>query len=62
MKYFEKYQAISTKYNLLKHLVNELKNEKATINPQNKTDRMCFKYVVTATLNHESTGKHPEKI
>lgn len=23
---------------------------------------MCFKYVVTAALNDERTGKHPERI
>ena len=38
-----------------------LKNKKATINPQNIND-MYFKYRVTATLNHESIGKHPERI
>ena len=29
-----------------------IKNKKATINPQNK-DNECFKYAVTAALNHK---------
>ena len=38
-----------------------LKN-KATINPKNKNDDMCFKYRKTDALNHESIGKHPDRV
>ena len=38
-----------------------IKNKKATINPQNK-DNECFKYAVTAALNHEKIRKNPLKI
>ena len=34
---------------------------KATINPKNK-DNECFKYAITATLNHQNIENHPEKI
>ena len=30
-----------------------LKNKKATINPINKKDNTCFKYALTAALNHK---------
>ena len=32
-----------------------IKNKKATINPQNKTDNKCFQYALTVALNHEKT-------
>ena len=38
-----------------------IKNKKATINPKNK-DNKCFKYAITATLNHNEINNHPEKI
>ena len=39
-----------------------LKNEKATINPQNKKDDRCFQYAVTVALNYEQIGGHLERI
>ena len=38
-----------------------IKNKKATINPQNK-DNECFKYAITAALNHEKIRKNPQRI
>ena len=38
-----------------------IKNKKATINPKNK-DNECFKYAITAALNHNKINNHPEKI
>ena len=38
-----------------------LKNKKATINPKNKDDK-CFKYSLTAALNHKQIGKDPQRI
>ena len=38
-----------------------IKNKKATINPKNK-DNECFKYAITAALNHNEINNHPEKI
>ena len=38
-----------------------IKNKKATINPKNK-DNECFKYAITAALNHNKIKNHPEKI
>ena len=38
-----------------------LKNKKATINPKNK-DNKCFKYAITAALNHQNIENHPERI
>ena len=35
-----------------------IKNEKATINPQNK-DNECFKYSITSALNHKEIQKDP---
>ena len=40
---------------------NWMKNKKATINPKNK-DNECFKYAITAALNHNEINNHPEKI
>ena len=37
-----------------------IKNRKATINPKNK-DNECFKYAITAALNHNKINNHPEK-
>ena len=28
----------------------------------NKKDNKCFQYTVTVVLNHEETGKNPERI
>ena len=39
-----------------------IKNKKATINPINQKDNKCFQYAVTVALNHEETGKNPERI
>ena len=36
-------------------------NKRAIINPKNK-DNKCFQYVITAALNHENFGNHPERI
>ena len=38
-----------------------LKNKRATINSQNK-DNECYKYSITAALNHQNIENHPEKI
>ena len=38
-----------------------INDKKATTNPQNNDDN-CFQYMVTVALNHESIGKHPERI
>ena len=38
-----------------------IKNKKATINPKNK-DNQCFKYAITAALNHNKISNHPERI
>ena len=38
-----------------------LKNKKATINPKNK-DNECFKYAITAALNHKDIGRDPQRI
>ena len=32
------------------------------INPINKKDNKCCQYVETIALNHEETGKNPERI
>ena len=36
-------------------------NKRATINPKNK-DNKCFQYLITAALNHQNFGNHPERI
>ena len=36
------------------------KSNKATINPINKKDNNCFKYVITVTLNYEQIKKDPQ--
>ena len=38
-----------------------IKSKKSVINPQNK-DGECFKWAVTAALNHEDIKNHPERI
>ena len=38
------------------------KNEKATINPINKKDNICFQYAVTVALQHEEIKKYPQRI
>ena len=37
-----------------------LKSKKATINPNSNADK-CFKYAITAVLNHEKIKNHPER-
>ena len=39
---------------------NWIKNKKVTINLKNK-DNECFKYAITAALNHDKINNHPEK-
>ena len=39
-----------------------IKNKKATINPINKKDNICFQYAITVGLNSEEIGKHAERI
>ena len=36
-------------------------NKRATINPKNN-DNKCFQYSITAALNHQNIGNHPEGI
>ena len=38
------------------------KKQKTTINSINKKGNKYFLYAVTVTLNHEETGKNPERI
>ena len=38
-----------------------LKNNKATINPQNNDDK-CFQYAATVALNHEQIKQDPQRI
>ena len=38
-----------------------LKAKRATINPKNKNTE-CFKYAITAALNHEKVDKNPQRI
>ena len=39
-----------------------IKKKKATINPINKKDNICFQYDATVTLNYEDIEKHAERI
>ena len=39
-----------------------IKNKQATINPKNNKDNECFKYTITAALNHEKIEKDPQRI
>ena len=41
---------------------DQIKNKRATINPTNKKDNICFQYVVTVALNYDEIGKHAERI
>ena len=38
------------------------KKQKTATNSINKKGDKCFQYAVTVTLNHEETGKNPERI
>ena len=38
----------------------EIKNEKATINLNNKNDENCIQYAIPVALNHESFGRNPQ--
>ena len=38
-----------------------LKNEKATINPENNDDN-CFQYALTASLNYQNIDNNPQRI
>ena len=39
-----------------------IKSKKADTHPINKSNHNCFQYTVIVVLNHEYTGKHPERI
>ena len=39
-----------------------LKNKGVTINPKNTKNNKCFKYAITAALNHSNIDHHPERI
>ena len=39
-----------------------VKTKKASMNPFNKEDNKCFRYAVTAELNHEKITKDPQII
>ena len=39
-----------------------IKNEKATMNPQNTEDSKCFQYAITTALNYQNIDHHPERI
>ena len=39
-----------------------LKNNKTTINPQNKKDDKCFQYALTVALNYEKIKKDLQRI
>ena len=41
---------------------DQIKSEKATINPSNKKHKKCFQYTLIVALNHEKIGKHSERI
>ena len=40
----------------------QLENNRATINPQNKKDDKCFQYAVTAELNHQNIERDPQRM
>ena len=40
---------------------DQIENKKTTISPKNK-DNECFKYAITAALNHEKIRKDPQRI
>ena len=37
-------------------------DKKATINPKNLKDNICFAYAIVATLHHEEIGKNPHRL
>ena len=39
-----------------------IKNKGVTINPKNTKNSNCFQYAITAALNHQNIGHHPERI
>ena len=39
-----------------------IKNKGVTINPKNTKDNNCFQYAITAALNYQNIGSHPERI
>ena len=39
-----------------------LHNKGVTINPKNTEDNNCFQYAITAALNYQNIGGHPERI
>ena len=39
-----------------------IKNKGVTINPKNAENNTCFQYAITAALNHQNIGHHPERI
>ena len=39
-----------------------IKNKGVTIDPKNSKNSNCFQYAITAALNHQNIGQHPERI
>ena len=39
-----------------------IKNKKVSVNPKNTEDNNCFQYAITAALNYQNIGGHPERI
>ena len=39
-----------------------IKNKKATINPSNKKDNICFQYAITVALIFEEIVKYTERV
>ena len=39
-----------------------IKKKKETTNPKNRDDDDCFKWAITAALNHQNIDNHPERI
>ena len=39
-----------------------IKNKGVTVNPKNTKDNNCFKYAITALLNHQNINHNPERI
>ena len=39
-----------------------ISDKKATINPKNRNDNLCFSDSIIAALHHEKTGKDPQRI
>lgn len=65
---FDYVDALFYKYHMIRlnrggsytHSPEWIKNKKATTNP--KHNDMCSKYEVTIALNHDNTGKNPERL